>query len=57
MKKSKNFELATRGTKEYKRKNISLRSEDKVIQVVNDYELAVFNGDIGFVSSDKYLKG
>lgn len=35
--------------KEFKRKNMSLRPEDKVIQVVNDYELSVFNGDIGFV--------
>lgn len=47
---------AKRGTKEYKRKNISLRSEDKVIQVVNDYELAVFNGDIGFVQATNTSK-
>ena len=36
-------------TGEYKRKNLSFRPGDKVIQVVNNYELSVFNGDIGYV--------
>lgn len=33
----------------YKKRAISFRPGDKVIQVVNNYELSVFNGDIGFV--------
>ena len=40
----------SKGAKEFKRKNQSLRPNDKVIQVVNDYELAIFNGDIGYVA-------
>jgi exodeoxyribonuclease V alpha subunit len=34
---------------EYKRPNFTLRPGDKVIQSSNNYELMVFNGDIGFV--------
>jgi exodeoxyribonuclease V alpha subunit len=34
---------------EYKKKSITFRPHDKVIQVVNNYELSVFNGDIGFI--------
>jgi exodeoxyribonuclease V alpha subunit len=33
-----------------KQKNGELREGDKVIQTSNDYELQVFNGDIGFVT-------
>lgn len=39
----------TPNIKPYKKGNILLRPEDKVIQSVNDYELSVFNGDIGYV--------
>jgi exodeoxyribonuclease V alpha subunit len=35
---------------EFKRLNFTLRPGDKVIQSSNNYELGVFNGDIGFVS-------
>ena len=41
---------------DYKKKNQILREGDKVIQVVNDYELAVFNGDIGTVSNTNTSK-
>ena len=41
---------------EYKRKNSVIRNNDKVIQVVNDYELAVFNGDIGLVNQTNTSK-
>jgi exodeoxyribonuclease V alpha subunit len=34
---------------EYRRKNYTLRNGDKVIQCINNYDLAVFNGDIGYV--------
>jgi len=34
---------------EYKRPNFTLRPGDKVIQSANNYDLMVFNGDIGFV--------
>jgi exodeoxyribonuclease V alpha subunit len=34
---------------EYKTKGMTLRPGDKVIQCVNNYDLSVFNGDIGFV--------
>jgi exodeoxyribonuclease V alpha subunit len=37
------------GQQEFQRKTYFLRSGDKVIQNVNNYELSVFNGDIGFV--------
>jgi len=37
------------GMQEYKRGNTILRPGDKVIQSVNNYDLGVFNGDIGFV--------
>jgi exodeoxyribonuclease V alpha subunit len=35
--------------RDWKRGNVTLRKGDKVIQVVNNYDLGVFNGDIGFV--------
>lgn len=35
--------------REFKRQNFSLRPRDKVIQTTNNYELGVFNGDIGYV--------
>lgn len=38
-----------RDAREYRRENESLRRHDKVIQVVNNYDLGVFNGDIGIV--------
>ncbi len=37
------------GVQEWKRGNVTLRPGDKVIQSVNNYDLGVFNGDIGFV--------
>lgn len=37
------------GQQEYQRKSYFLRPGDKVIQNVNNYELSVFNGDIGYV--------
>jgi exodeoxyribonuclease V alpha subunit len=46
----------TSKSEEYKRKNSVIRNGDKVIQVVNDYELAVFNGDIGFVNQTNTSK-
>lgn len=42
---------------EYKRKNIILRAKDKVIQNVNNYDLSVFNGDIGTVIQTKVEGG
>ncbi len=41
------------GMHEYKRGNTVLRPGDKVIQSVNNYDLGVFNGDIGFVVNTK----
>jgi exodeoxyribonuclease V alpha subunit len=38
---------------EYKRGNLLLRPGDKVIQSANNYDLGVFNGDIGFVQQTK----
>jgi exodeoxyribonuclease V alpha subunit len=38
-----------KGMTEYKRQNFTLRPGDKVIQSANNYELGVFNGDIGYV--------
>lgn len=38
---------------EYKRGNVLLRPGDKVIQSVNNYDLGVFNGDIGYVVNTK----
>jgi exodeoxyribonuclease V alpha subunit len=35
---------------EFKRRYFTLRQGDKVIQNSNDYDLSVFNGDIGFVT-------
>lgn len=37
------------GMQEFKRGNFVIRPHDKVIQVANNYELGVFNGDIGTV--------
>ena len=37
------------GERELKRQGDSLRRNDKVIQISNNYELGVFNGDIGYV--------
>lgn len=34
---------------ETKKQNIVLRKGDKVIQVANNYDLSVFNGDIGYI--------
>lgn len=34
---------------EYKRKNFVMRTSDKVIQSSNNYDLNVFNGDIGYI--------
>ncbi len=34
---------------QFKKRSLTFRTGDKVIQVVNNYELSVFNGDIGFV--------
>lgn len=41
------------GMFEYKRGNTILRPGDKVIQSVNNYDLGVFNGDIGFVTNTR----
>jgi exodeoxyribonuclease V alpha subunit len=38
------------GLAEYKKGGLVLRAGDKVIQCSNNYELGVFNGDIGFVA-------
>ncbi len=45
-----------RNPQEVKGKFYTLRSGDKVIQTVNNYDLAVFNGDIGFVQ-EAQVKG
>lgn len=37
----------------FKKKNYQIRSKDKVIQSMNNYELGIFNGDIGFVKHVK----
>jgi len=37
------------GKREYKRGGLLLRQGDKVIQSANNYDLGVFNGDIGYV--------
>lgn len=37
------------GGREWRRGGVTLRTGDKIIQVVNNYDLGVFNGDIGFV--------
>jgi len=42
---------AKRDTHEYQNKRGKLRPGDKVIQNTNDYDLGVYNGDIGFVKS------
>ncbi|MBP6217957.1 MAG: ATP-dependent RecD-like DNA helicase [Oligoflexales bacterium] len=39
------------------RQNVSLRTGDKVIQTVNNYELSVFNGDIGYIAKTKVEGG
>lgn len=39
------------GLLEFKRGSLQLRAGDKVIQGVNNYDLGVFNGDIGFVQN------
>ena len=45
----KSLNPARPGVRELKRGSIELREGDKVIQSVNNYDLGVFNGDIGFV--------
>ncbi len=45
------------GHQEYKRGNLVLRPGDKVIQSANNYDLGVFNGDIGFVQETKVEGG
>lgn len=45
------------GMFEYKRGNTILRPGDKVIQSVNNYDLGVFNGDIGYVVNTKVEGG
>lgn len=42
-----------RGIHEYKRGSLILRPGDKVIQSVNNYDLGVFNGDIGYVQETR----
>jgi exodeoxyribonuclease V alpha subunit len=42
-----------RGMHEYRRASLLLRPGDKVIQSVNNYDLGVFNGDIGYVQETK----
>lgn len=44
------------GAQEYKRGTLTLRPGDKVIQSVNNYDLGVFNGDIGYVQ-DTHVDG
>lgn len=39
------------GLGEFKRGGVLLRQGDKVIQSVNNYDLGVFNGDIGFIEA------
>lgn len=41
------------GMQEYKRGSLVLRPGDKVIQSVNNYDLGVFNGDIGYVQDTR----
>jgi exodeoxyribonuclease V alpha subunit len=48
---------AVTGQQEYKRGNLILRRGDKVIQSSNNYDLSVFNGDIGFVLETKVEGG
>ena len=42
---------------EYRRGSLVLRPGDKVIQSVNNYDLGVFNGDIGFVRATRVQGG
>ncbi len=42
---------------EYKRQGLILRPGDKVIQISNNYDLGVFNGDIGFVMNARVEGG
>ncbi len=44
-------------THEWKRGTLILRPGDKVIQSVNNYDLGVFNGDIGFVRQTRVEGG
>lgn len=43
--------------REYESKNIVLRQNDKVIQCTNNYDLGVFNGDIGLIVDASVQKG
>ena len=46
-----------RGVHEYRRGSLILRPGDKVIQSVNNYDLGVFNGDIGYVQETRVEGG
>lgn len=48
--------LAT-GATEFRRGQLTLRPGDKVIQSANNYDLGVFNGDIGFVRDTRVEGG
>jgi exodeoxyribonuclease V alpha subunit len=45
------------GKQEFKRGSLTLRPGDKVIQSANNYDLNIFNGDIGFVLETKVEGG